>query len=168
MEKEMVDNSLVKESLLKLVERIQDSDPGGASRLRLLADAVGGSPTVDGDTWAATDIYKFIDPDSIIEHFRNQYSKTRVIDILELVRNTLVLGPIIVTWFAISQAVPAYHDLLVKRPSQVQLPFLYFWQQGFDSGFPQILTLGSVALIDAIILASILNLTTASYSFSQA
>ena len=163
----MVDNSLVKESLVKLANRVQDSDPGGASRLHLLGDAVMGGPNVDADTWAATDIYKFIDPDSIVEHVRSQYTRTKFIDLLELARNTLVLGPIIITWFAISQAVPAYHDLLAKNPNQVQLPFLYFWQGGFGPNFPQILTLGNVALIDAVILVSIFILTFITYSLSQ-
>src|ERR1700694_2037260 len=112
MERGMVDNSLVKESLVKLADRMQDSDPGGASRLRLLGDAVMGGPNTDADTWAATDIYKFIDLDSIVEHIRSQFTRGRYIDYLELARNTLVLAPIIVTWFAISQAVPAYHNLL--------------------------------------------------------
>ena len=93
----MVDNSLVKESLVKLADRVQDSDPGGASRLHLLGDAVMGGPNVDADTWAATDIYKFIDLDGIVEHVRSQHTKARYIDFLELARNTLVLGPIIVT-----------------------------------------------------------------------
>ncbi|SRR6266699_1985325 len=163
----MIDNSLVKESLVKLADKVQDSDPGGASRLRLLADAVMGGLNVDADTWVATDIYKFVDPDNIVEHFRSKFTKVRYIDLLELARNTLVLCPIIVTWYAISRAVPAYHDLLAANPSQVQLPFLYFWQQGFDPGFPQILTLGSVALIDAVILVSIFVLTFITYSLAQ-
>src|SRR2546421_1200606 len=167
MEREMVDNSLVKESSVKLAERVQESDPGGASRVRLLGDAVMGGLNVDADTWAAIDIYKFIDPDSIVEHVRSQYTRTKFIDILELARNTLVLGPIIITWFAISQAVPAYHNLLAKNPNQVQLPFLYFWQGGFGPNFPQILTLGNVALIDAFILLSIFILTFITYSLSQ-
>jgi hypothetical protein len=86
---------------------------------------------------------------------------------MELARNTLVLAPIIVTWYAISRAVPAYHDLLAVNPNQVQLPFLYFWQQGFGPGFPQILTLGNVALIDAIILISIFILTFVTYLLAQ-
>jgi hypothetical protein len=163
----MIDNSLVKESLVKLADRIQNSDPGGASRLHLLGEAVMGGPNVDADTWAATDIYKFIDPDSIVEHARGQYTRSRYVDFMELARNTLVLAPIIVTWYAISRAVPAYHDLLAVNPNQVQLPFLYFWQQGFGPGFPQILTLGSVALIDAIILISIFVLTFVTYTLAQ-
>src|SRR5574340_695667 len=123
----MVDNSLVKESLDKLADRIQNSDPGGASRLQLLGEAVMGGPNVDTDTWAATDIYNFIDPESIVEYYRGQFTRSKYIDWMELSRNTLVLAPIIVTWFAISRAVPAYHDLLAVNPSQVQLPFLYFW-----------------------------------------
>lgn len=164
----MIDKSLVKESLVKLADRIQSTDPSGASRLLLLSEAVMGGPDIDAEAWAATDIYKFIDPDSIVEHVRSQYTRARHIDIMELVRNTLVLAPIIVTWFAISQAVPAYHDLLAANPSQVQLPFLYFWQQGFGPGFPPLLTLGSVALIDAIILFSILVLTFVTYALAQA
>ena len=59
------------------------------------------------------------------------------------------------------------HDLLNVNPNQVQLPFLYFWQQGFGPGFPAILTLGSVALIDAVILFSILVLTFVTYALAQ-
>jgi hypothetical protein len=122
----MIDKSLVKESLVKIADRVQNSDPGGAARLRLLGDAVIGGPDVDADTWTATDIYKFIDPDSVVEHYRSQFTRARYIDMMELARNTLVLAPIIVTWYAISRAVPAYHDLLAANPTQVQLPFLYF------------------------------------------
>ena len=103
----MIDKSLVRDSLVKLADRIQSSDPTGASCLLLLGEAVMGGPDVDTETWAATDIYKFIDPDSVVEHVQKSIYQGEIIDIMELVRNTLVLAPIIVTWFAISRAVPA-------------------------------------------------------------
>lgn len=163
----IIDKSLVQESLMKLADKVQNYDPDGAIRLRLLGDVVMGGPNIDTDIWITIDVYKFVDPDSIVQHFRSQFTRAKYIDILELIRNTLVLFPIIVTWYAISRAVPAYHDLLAGNPNQVQFPFLYFWQQGFGPGFPQILTLGSVALIDAIILIGIFALTFLTYLLVQ-
>lgn len=163
----IIDKSQAKESLVKLADKIHIGDPDSAIRLRLLGDVVMGGPDVKAETWETIDVYKFIDPESIVEHFRSRYARAKYIDFLELARNTLVLCPIIVTWYAISRAVPAYHDLLAGNPNQVELPFLYFWQQGFGPGFPQLFTLGNVAFIDAIILFCIFALTFITYLLAQ-
>ncbi len=159
----MIDTSSVKDSLVTLAKKIESTDYAAAVRLRLLGDAVEGGPYAKG--WGASDIYKLINPDLIVERYRSQHDSARVwlIELLELARNVFIFVPIIITWLGISQATSKYHELLSqclnKCPDQVSQPFLYLWEQGFGGRLPDVLRLSNIGLIDATILAIIFALT---------
>src|SRR5579872_761205 len=164
MEKPMIEISSVQESLHQMANKVQVYDTGAAVRLRLLADAVGvtangtDSAKESAEQWAACDIFKLIDPDGIVERFKRHQTKGRLVGLLELLRNTLIFSPIIVTWYGISQASQAYSELLKTQPDQLSQPFLYLWQQGFEDKLSPLLTLSSIANIDAALLVFILFL----------
>ncbi len=164
----MIDSASAKQTLLDLADKVREYDAGAAVRLRLLGDAVDG---VDDQAWAEGDIYRMIDPDSIVERFRSQQTRGRLTNFLEIARNTLVLAPIIVTWYGISQATDKYHillsELLKTNPNQNFQPFLYLWQQGFGGRLPWFLTLSNIALFDAFLLLLIFILTFLTFALSQ-
>src|SRR5713226_8317366 len=121
----MIDNIGVKRDLGELADKIKDRDEKAASRLRALGEAVGGGS--NADAWATTDIHQMIETDAIVERYKRQQKPDKIVVRLELARNTLIFGPLIVTWYGISQAVSAYHDLIGKDQGQANLPFLYLW-----------------------------------------
>lgn len=162
----MIDKSSVKQSLLDLAEEVQDSDKGAAVRLRLLADTIESGQ--NADIWQSIDIYKMIDAASVVERYKSRQARGRLLDVLETVRNTLVLGPIIVTWFGISQATAQYNSFLKAHPDQASQPFLYLWEQRFGGSLPWFLALSNLALIDASILAVIFLMTLLVFSLAQA
>jgi hypothetical protein len=159
----MIDTSSVKNSLVTLAKKIESTDYDAAVRLRLLGDAVEGGRYAKG--WGASDIYKLINPDLIVERYMSQHATARgwLVEVLELARNVFIFVPIIITWLGISQATSKYHELLSqclnKCPDQVSQPFLYLWEQGFGGRLPDVLRLSNVGLIDATILAIIFTLT---------
>src|SRR5262245_16392399 len=142
----MIEKSSVQESLHRIANKVQAYDAGAADRLRLLADAVGGARSAE--QWAACDIFKLIDPDGIVECFKRYQTGGSFIDILELLRNTFIFSPIIVTWYGISQAAQAYGDYHTDQGASQS--FLNLWEHG--GKLPVFLQLSSIGLIDASLL----------------
>ncbi len=157
-------------SLQALAEQINGCDANAAMRLKRLKDAV--ERGVDANIWAATDIYKIIDPETITENFKSQLVTSTIIGFVELVRNTFIFAPIILTWYSISQATTKYNELLESAIQHhnldlVSQPFLYLWQQRFGGTLPGWLTLSSIATADAVILVVIFALTFFAYILSN-
>lgn len=162
----MIDTSSVQNDLNDLVSRVGPVDQRAARRIQNLSVALGN--IVQARVWGNIDLVQVINPDAIADRYEwlNQPAHSgpgSLSRILEAGRNVLIFLPIAVTWLAISQATSAYHQLLSlclqKCPNQVQQPFLYLWEQGFGGGFPDMLRLSNVGLIDAGILALILLAT---------
>jgi hypothetical protein len=172
-EREMIDKSSVVEALKKLAEKVQDSDPNGYDRLNLLSNAV--QNNANADAWAYADVHSMIAPDSIVERYRNNVGRNRLdrfVTILEIIRNTFIFAPIIVTWYGISQATDKYNELISSAIQQKKLdlysqPFLYLWQQRFGGTLPGYLTLSSIAITDVVILVFILLFTFFAYILSS-
>lgn len=164
----MIDSDSAKKALFTLADNVREFDAGGAFRLRLLGDAVDGK---DAEAWVFGDLYKMIDPEGIIERFRNEQTRGKLINFMELVRNTLILAPIMITWFGISQATKQYdvllHQYLKDQSHDVTQPFLYLWQEGFGGRLPGYLTLSNIALFDAGLLLLILVLTFFTFYLDQ-
>jgi len=164
----MIDSDSAKKALFTLADEVREFDAGGAFRLRLLGDAVDGK---DVEAWAFGDLYKMIDPEGIIERFKNQQTRGKLINVMELIRNTLILAPIMVTWFGISQATEKYasllNDYLSSGTHGSTQPFLYLWQGGFDGRLSPLLTLSSIAFFDAGLLLLILILTFFTFYLDQ-
>src|SRR6266496_392570 len=171
-ERGMIDKSSVVESLQKLAQKVQDCDPGGSDRLNLLKDAV--QNNAHADAWAYADIHAMIAPESIVERYRHnaRSSLDRIVGFLEIIRNTFIFAPIIVTWYGISQATARYNDFIYAAIQAKQLdlysqPFLYLWQQRFGGTLPEYLTLSSIAFADVAILLVILLFTFLAYILSN-
>lgn len=143
----------LRQELEILADDIQPVAPDAAHRLRSLGDAVDGGP--DAPVWAATDIFRLIDPDSIAEQMRRR--GTGGIRWLEMLRNALVFLPIAITWIGIWIALENYQAALRANPSLAELSFLFLWQEGFD-GRPG-LSLSWIAFLDGLILLFVFLLT---------
>ncbi len=134
----------------------RSGDTIAARRLLILRDALGDDPAALPEDWATTDIQKVIDLNAIVEGIKSRAMPEPWVRWLELLRNSLVLLPLILTWLGIWQSTSAYERL----PSNLQnQPFLSLWQQGFQGNLLPIFKLSNLALADFILLATILILT---------
>ena len=145
-----------------LAERVEPYDLSAASRLRQLSRAFDYGELAE--EWAATDIYRLIDPAEIVTQARNNHASDRWISLMELARNILLLVPIAVTWFGISRAVDGYYKLLLVNPELSQVPFIYLWQGGFGGQVAP--TLGQLGMINAMLLSLVILLTAVALSWS--
>lgn len=137
----------------------RSGDTIAARRLLILRDALGDDPAALPEDWATTDIQKVIDPDAIIEGVKGRAVPEPWVRWLELLRNSLVLCPLILTWLGIWQSTSAYDALLRIHNDLGSQPFLYLWQQGFQGTLLPVFILSNLALADFILLAIILILT---------
>jgi len=77
------------------------------------------------------------------------------IQAIEILRNTLVLVPIALTWLSLSFAVPIFST---QSPSDNN-SFLVLWEQGFGGRIPDILRFSKVATMDAAIVGIVILIT---------
>lgn len=153
----MMDVREIKVDLENLANQLDGSDERAAMRLRNLTNAV--LTGNNADAWTAADIHRLIAPDLIAERYKRQRTTNWLIITLEGLRNTLIFVPLVVTWFGISQAVTKYSDLITEKPNDIQLPFLFLWERGFDGQLPAWQTLGTLAWIDFVLLVGVVILT---------
>lgn len=160
----MLNSSQTQTKLSELADKIERSDLGAAARLRDLGDALVGGSTADA--WASSDLLSLINPSVLAQAsvIRRSGGTTTGLGILELLRNVLVLLPLVVTWVGISQAVEAYTKLLSADASQATRSFLYLWQNGFNGHLGSGMTLGRLALIDGVLLGLVALLTLLVYA----
>lgn len=161
----MVDPDEVRNNLEALAIKLEPSDANAALRLRNLSRAVANGP--NADAWASSNIRELIEPEVIVEHYKNQRRTDWVIASMEWVRNTLIFAPLVVTWYGISQAVEKYSDLIAANGKDIYVPFLFLWQQGFDGRLQGWQTLGGLATIDFVILLVVFLLTIVVYSLNN-
>lgn len=152
--------------LEKLAHRIKKINPSAANRLFRLSAAVGRVPNSMSDAWAANDVHKMIDAQVIAEQMRAQDIPNLGLRIMEWFRNLLIFIPLVLTWLGISSAVSSYAtfvNAVTNKPhadtTQLQLPFLYLWQQGFGGYLPGWLILSKLAFYDFILLLILVFLT---------
>jgi hypothetical protein len=149
--------ALTSAHLKELSERVQTIDPLAAQRLAKLSEALG--KPVEAAAWANGDVRQLIDIDTITERAKGQGSN-RFINTLEWLRNVLIVVPLALTWFSISQAVSQYHTLITKDSQQATQPFILLWEQGFAGQHQWFdLTLSQLAFGDFILLSVIVVLT---------
>ncbi len=149
------------DDLKALAGRISTVDPLAAQRMTMLSDALvnpTSSASPSAISWASGDVHEIIDIDTVTERARGQGSN-RIISLLEWLRNGLIILPLALTWFGISQAVSAYHALLQADTNEATQPFIFLWEQGFKGRLSPFLTLSSLALGDFILLCIIIILT---------
>ena len=83
-----------------------------------------------------------------------------LVDTMDKVRNIMILVPIMLTWFALAQAVRDYSNYIEANPDQIGQPFLLLWQQGFggDASW-HAPSFSAVALADALVILLIVVIT---------
>lgn len=146
------DSQPIEEQLDALADRLDSYRlPAPAGRLRELRAAV--AEGINADAWSEADLRALIDPEAIAERVRGERVRDHVVEVLELLRNTLVLAPLVVTWYGIWKAGEAYRSLSVEATRQ---PFLYLWQRGFGNGT---ITLSTIAAIDFAVLLVVITLS---------
>lgn len=89
------------------------------------------------------------------EAFTKLQTPNKFIQILELLRNSLILVPIALTWYSLSHAV----SLFAEQPSSDFSPFLVLWEGGFSGQMPEFLRFSQVALADAVLVGIIILCT---------
>ena len=141
----------ISQQLIKLASTIKGFDSYAADRLYQLQSAIMGE--TPADPWVAVDLYQTINPDAIIQHYKSRNLRSsRLFDMVNLLRNTIILLPLILTGLSIAQAVQAYSLLLVRDPHQATQPFLYLWEQGFNGTLPSVFTPSETILLDSSLL----------------
>jgi hypothetical protein len=90
----------------------------------------------------------------------------RIARVVTVTRNVLVFVPVLITWWAISEATRAYGryvDALKQRGSDESTSFLEFWESGgvgvINPALPKFWRITDVAIKDALIIAAIILLT---------
>ena len=83
-----------------------------------------------------------------------------LVDTMDKVRNVMILVPIMLTWFALAQAVSDYSNYVERYPEQIGQPFLLLWQQGFGGEASwHSPSFSSVAILDAMVILLIVVIT---------
>lgn len=149
------------QELEQLASELMPWADGTPERLRALALAVGTGR--DSAAWAGVNLHRAFEPDAVTERLQAGSAPPGWTRWLETIRNVLILVPVLVTWYGISEAVSAYHALvahsIATATTRAALPFLYLWESGFDGRLPAWLTLSRVALYDSILILLVLTLT---------
>ena len=145
-----------------LRELCDDLDTAGArsasQRIRFLDDRL--------DSFNPDTIYRWIDPGRIsgeLEQVKNTWARN-----FSGLRNLLALGPLLLTWWALSWASGQYQAQMYAalhpaagHPQDLvtaDTPFLVLWEQGFGNG-SAFLTFSHTASLDAILLIAVIALT---------
>ena len=158
----MIDASLTKSKLEDFARQVEERDPTTAVHLRDLSEAIVGGATADA--WAYSDIRAMLNPDRISNALGSEGSSDLLTRGLEVLRNSLVLLPLAITWFGIALAVDGYYKLLNANKELAGQSFIFLWQGGFQGSTP--LPLGTLAVIDALLLTGVFILTIAAYARS--
>lgn len=103
--------------------------------------------------------FQWIDPVAFKREMEE--ARSRQSDWIHVLRNALALGPLLLTWLALSLATIAYQNDLNTYPSDRDIPFLKLWQDGFHGSTP--LTFAFTGITDFVMLFAILALTVWSY-----
>ena len=178
-----LDPGATRRDLELMASVVARGDGAVAERLRDLGAAVEDGPSAAD--WQGVDLFQAFDVNAMAELSCPDTVVSQSLRLVETLRNVLILAPVLVTWYGISRAVSAYHDLvevivraaeaaqgnaaaLAEVPRTALLPFLYLWQNGFDGRLPEWLTLSRVALYDSILILLVLGLTMLAYTMAHA
>ena len=148
--------------LREIAEEVRPHDAMMADRMISLSRATIANQPTDG--WESVNIFEVINPDRIANVIRTETLRSKWIGRLELFRNVLVLVPIMLTWFSLYVALGAYSSAVNQGMVQANEPFLMLWQNGFNGvsgpfGLAGTLTLGHVAIVDAVLIFFVVAFT---------
>jgi methyl-accepting chemotaxis protein len=141
------DPAVTRTELLELAD-----EPALARRRDALAALAGALTSDDAHHWARVNLFEAFNEDSVVDpegaKVANSVSK------LEMLRNILILLPLLITWWGISRAVDSYGAYLRQFPEEGTKPFVQLWQEGFGHGA---MTLSQVAMIDVVMILFVIG-----------
>lgn len=141
-------------------ELLVDVDTRSSKRLGELANAI--SSENGRQRWSDVDLRRAFNTDRLAHAYAVKHEggyAPKAIEIADKLRNVLVLVPILLTWYALGEAVSNYADVMERDPDNAT-PFLVQWEQGFggaSSFFSP--SLSHVAFVDAVLIGIIILLT---------
>jgi hypothetical protein len=103
--------------------------------------------------WATFDPVDYLP----IPMLANGSKLARRVRIITVLRNVLVFAPVALTWIAVGQATKGFQEYIQTNTTGVA-NFLDFWQNGYDI-LPPEYRISEVALVDAIIILTVIGLT---------
>lgn len=103
--------------------------------------------------WATFDPVDYL-PIPMVANGSKLARRVRMITVL---RNVLVFAPVALTWIAVGQATKGFQEYIQTNTTGVA-NFLDFWQNGYDI-LPPEYRISEVALVDAIIILTVIGLT---------
>ena len=148
----------VQHGINALVTELTEVDPAAAHRLKDLEEA---RQNNEYSFLANIDMQSAFNLRDIEERAVAFYQKQpSILKWFEWVRNIIIILPIALTWWGLSQASQNYNTLIAKDGDLVKKPFLLLWEQGFKelgNGFE--ITFSQLALIDCCLLLVIIFLS---------
>jgi hypothetical protein len=103
--------------------------------------------------WATFDPVDYL-PIPMVANGSKLARRVRFITVL---RNVLVFAPVALTWIAVGEATKGFQEYIQTNTTGVA-NFLDFWQNGYDI-LPPEYRISEVALVDAIIILTVIGLT---------
>jgi hypothetical protein len=156
-----LNQSSTDDTLTDRITQIKLVDPVMADRLTEINAAITSNDYHKQANYAFFDLYRIFDLDAYMERVQDKFfRRPLLLACLEWIRNVLVLVPIMLTWYGLSQASTNYNQLILRFPDLVTKPFLLSWEQGFvELGSRRGPTFSELAFIDFIILFFVVLLT---------
>jgi uncharacterized coiled-coil protein SlyX len=114
---------------IDIINKMETFDQESAQRLRDLSEPLEDNAVI---AWAEADIYQLLNPNLLVQEYRQSLSVGRRLGWIQALRNVFILLPVMVTWWGIARAVSGYHALLQEAPDLSSQPFLLLWQGGFE------------------------------------
>jgi hypothetical protein len=161
-ERNVVFDTYLPRDMRDLANRIRPHDSDATKRLEEIANQLPDQQNQDKpiDHLATINPYDVINPDAIERHAaESSFQHAGWFGCLEMVRNFLVLMPILITWIALSIASHNYAETVAMVPDKAGAPFLLLWEQGFPVGTFTWLRFSWVAGADFLIIALVIGLT---------
>lgn len=138
----------------KFLEETEDKNINGAIDNNL--SVIRGILVENPKNLAHIQIHLAINPERFMEFARNKIRNRwyiKAVNWLDIFRNVSILFPIILTWYALSKAINAYHEAIQQNSDLAYESFLLLWERGFNGNlgfwFGSPLTFSHVAIWDA-------------------
>lgn len=154
---------MVQEELAALAGEVAPFDHEGSELLESLRSAL--DPDADPGGWVGVAPSAVIDVDAIVEAMDGGDGSRGRAGKFEVLRNVLILVPVILTWAGLFYAALGYQTAIALDPTLAGEPFLLLWEQEFRGllqpplsslGF---LRLSNVAIADVGVLLVVIALT---------
>ena len=153
-----------------LAATLASVDAPSAERFERLAEAM--IDPIERDKWADVDLRRAFHTERLAQLYAVHSEggdAPPIVDLLDKLRNVLVLAPIMLTWAALAEATRNYAAYLEVYPDEVGTPFLLLWQRGFGGMAAwHAPSFAALAITDALIILIIIALTFLSHGRREA